>query len=328
MDNEDGYVMITLYVDDLLIAGSNDKVIKSTKDMLKSGFDMKDMRLADVILGVKISRTSEGLALSQPHYVDKILERFSKDDNQIAKTPVDMTLHLSKNKGVGVSQLEYSRIIGSMMYLMSCTRPDIAYSISKLSRFTSNPGVDHWKAITRVIRYLRGTRYYGLSYERYPAVLEGYIDANWISSKKAIKSTSGYVFTLAGAAVSWKSSKQTVITHSTMEAKFVALDKCAQEAEYLRQFLEDIPRWPKPVTAIGLHCDSQSAIGRAHSVMYKGQSRHIRRRNSSIRELISTGIITIDYIPSKDNFADPLTKGLSREMVDKSLRGMGLKPIV
>ena len=276
-DNEDGYVMITLYVDDLLIAGSNDKVIKSTKDMLKSRFDMKDMGLADVILGVKISRTSEGLALSQPHYVDKILERFSKDDNQIAKTPVDMTLHLSKNKGVGVSQLEYSRIIGSLMYLMSCTRPDIAYSISKLSRFTSNPGADHWKAITRVLKYLRGTRDYGLSYGRYPAVLEGYTDANWISSKKALKSTSGYVFTLAGEAVSWKSSKQTVITHSTMEAEFVALDKCAQEAEYLRQFLEDIPRWPKPVTAIGLHCDSQSAIGRAQSVMYKGQSRHIRR---------------------------------------------------
>ena len=84
-DNEEGYVMITLYVDDLLIAGSNDKVIKSTKDMLKSRFDMKDMGLADVILGMKISRTSEGLALSQPHYVDKILERFCKDDNETAK---------------------------------------------------------------------------------------------------------------------------------------------------------------------------------------------------------------------------------------------------
>ena len=326
-DNEEGYVMITLYVDDLLITGSNDKVIKSTKDMLKSHFDMKDMGLAYVILGMKISRTSEGLALSQPHYVEKILERFCKDDNETAKTPVDLTLHLSKNNGVGVSQLEYSRIIGSMMYLMSCTRSNIAYSISKLSRFTRNPRTDHWKAITRVLRYLRATRDYGLSYGRYPAVLEGYTDANWISSKKELKSTSGYVFTLSGATISWKSSKQTVITHSIMEAEFVALDKCAQEAEYLRQFLEDIPRWTKPVTAIGIHCDSQSAIGRAHSVMYKGQSHHIRRRHSSIRQLISTEIITIDYIPSKDNIADPLTKRLSIELVDKSSKGMGLKPI-
>ena len=146
-----------------------------------------------------------------------------------------------------------------------------------LSRFTSNPGADHWKAIIRVLRYLRGTRDYGLHYGSYPEVLEGYTDANWISSKKALKSTSGYVFTLAGAAVSWKSSKQTVITHSTMEAEFVALDKCTEEAEYLRQFLEDILRWPKPVTAIGIHYDSQSAIGRAQGMMYNGKSYHIRR---------------------------------------------------
>ncbi|XP_074374157.1 secreted RxLR effector protein 161-like [Apium graveolens] len=110
-----------------------------------------------------------------------------------------------------------------------------------LSRFTSNPGAGQWKAIKRVLRYLRGTRDYGLHYGRYLAVLEGYIDVNWISSKKALNSTSGYVFTVAGAAVSWKSSKQRVITHSTMEAEFVELDKCAEKAEYLRQFLEDIP---------------------------------------------------------------------------------------
>ena len=128
------------------------------KDMLKSRFDVKDMGLAIVILGIQIFRTSEGLALSQPHYVDKILEKFLKDDFERSRTPVDMTLHLSKNKGVAVFQLEYSRIIGSLMYLMSCTRPDIAYSISKFSRLTSNLGADHWKAIIRVLRYLRGTR--------------------------------------------------------------------------------------------------------------------------------------------------------------------------
>ena len=95
---------------------------------------------------------------------------------------------------------------------MSCTRPDIAYVVSKLSRYTSNPGSDHWKGITRVLRYLRYTRSYGLHYTRYPAVLEGYSDANWISDMKDTKSTSGYVFTLGGATVSWKSSKQMCIS--------------------------------------------------------------------------------------------------------------------
>ena len=122
------------------------------------------------------------------------------------------------------------------MYLMSCTRPDITYTVSRLSRYTSNPSVDHWKAIVRVLRYLRYTHNYGLHYTRYPAVLEGYSDANWISDIKDSKSTSGYVFTLAGAAVSWKSSKQTVIARSTMESEFIALDKCGEKAEWLRHF--------------------------------------------------------------------------------------------
>ena len=102
------------------------------------------------------------------------------------------------------------------MYLMSCTRLDIAYVVTKLIKFTSNPGVDHWKAIIRLLRYLRYTCDYGLHYTRYPAVIEGYSDANWISDMKDTKSTSGFIFTLGGGAVAWKSSKQTVIARSTM----------------------------------------------------------------------------------------------------------------
>ena len=97
------------------------------------------------------------------------------------------------------------------MYLRNCTRPDIAYAVSKLSRYTSNLGEDHWKAIIRVLRYLRFTRDHGLNFTQYLAVLEGYCDANWISDTKDSKSTSGYVFTLGGAAVFWKSTKQTCI---------------------------------------------------------------------------------------------------------------------
>ncbi|KAJ0850834.1 putative RNA-directed DNA polymerase [Helianthus annuus] len=327
-DTNEGYVILCLYVDDMLIIGSNDKIIKATKSMLKARFDMKDMGLADVILGVKIIRTQEGLVLSQSHYVDKILEKFNSGDTSVARTPVDTSQHLKKNKGDGVAQLEYSRIIGSLMYLMTCTRPDLAYAVSRLSRYTSNPCADHWKAITRVLRYIRYTRDYGLHYTRQPAVIEGYTDANWISDNKDSKSTSGYVFTLGGAAIAWKSSKQTVIARSTMESEFIALDKSGEEAEWLRQFVEDIPRWPKPLPAICVHCDSQSAIGRAQSLMYNGRSRHMRRRHNTIRQLLSTGVITIDYVRSADNIADPFTKGLSRELVETSSRGMGLKPVV
>ncbi|GJY74384.1 hypothetical protein Tco_0478815 [Tanacetum coccineum] len=207
------------------------------------------------------------------------------------------------------------------------TRPDLAYAVSRLSRYTSNPSYAHWKAITRVLHYLRYSRDYGLHYDRHPAVIEGYSDANWISDIKDSRSTSGYVFTLGGAAISWKSSKQTVIAKSMMESEFIALDKCGEEAEWLRQFVEDIPRWPKPVTAISIHCDSKSAMGRAQSTMYNGKSRHIRRRHNSIRKLLSTRVISIDYVASKDNIADSFKKGLSRELVSKSCKGMGLKPL-
>ncbi|GJX51687.1 hypothetical protein Tco_0278532 [Tanacetum coccineum] len=119
----------------------------------------------------------------------------------------------------------------------------------------------------------------------------------------------------------------TLIGAARTSNKHILVDKCGEEAEWLRQFVEDIPRWPKPVTAISIHCDSKSAMGRAKSTMYNGKSRHIRRRHNSIRQLLSTGVISIDYVASKDNIADPFTKGLSRELVSKSSKGMGLKPL-
>ena len=130
------------------------------------------------------------------------------------------------------------------------------------------------------------------------------------------------MFTLGGAVVSWKSSKQTVIARSTIESKFIALDKCWEEAEWLRHFLEDIPRWPKVVSPICIHCDSQSAIGRAQNSMYNGKSRHSCHRHNTIRQLLSIVVISQDFIKSKDNIADPLTNGLNRELVEKSSRGM------
>ena len=136
------------------------------------------------------------------------------------------------------------------MYLMNATMPNIAYSVSRFSRYTSHPGKDHWEALVRVLRYLNYTITYGLHYTRYPPVLEGYSDANWISDNIETKSTSGYAFIFGCSAFSRKCSKQTCIARSTMESEFIALDKAAEEAELLRNFLEDIPIWPKFVTAI------------------------------------------------------------------------------
>ncbi|GJR04813.1 zinc finger, CCHC-type containing protein, partial [Tanacetum coccineum] len=153
-----------------------------------------------------------------------------------------------------------------------------------------------------------GNRQLALYYDRFPAVLEGYLDASWITGSSDSKSTTGWIFTLGGRAVCWGSKKQTCITHSTMEAEFLALAAAGKEAEWLRNMLLDIELWPQPMPSISLHCDSQSTLSRTYNKMYNGKSRHISLRHAYIKELISNGIITIEYIRSCKNLANPFTK--------------------
>ena len=123
------------------------------------------------------------------------------------------------------------------MHLMNFSRPNIAYAVCRLRRYTHNPNNDHWRALARLMKYLRGTMNYGILYSRFPAVLRGYSDANWTPNSYQIKSTSSYVFTLGGGVVAWKSSKQTLIATSTMESEFITLESMGKEAKWLRNFL-------------------------------------------------------------------------------------------
>ena len=192
-----------LYVDVILIFGTNLNVIEEVKNFLSQSFEMKDMGVADVILNIKLLRDGNGgVTLVQSHYVEKILSHFGYSDCKSAPTPYDPSVMLRKNRRITRNQLRYSQIIGSLMYLASATRPDISFAVSKLSRFVSNPGDEHWKALERVMRYLKGTTSYGIHYSGYPKVLEGYSDSNWTFDPDEIKVTSGYVLTLGGGAVS------------------------------------------------------------------------------------------------------------------------------
>ncbi|GJX04760.1 zinc finger, CCHC-type containing protein [Tanacetum coccineum] len=194
-------VIICLYVDDMLIFGTDQVQVDLTKEFLSSRFSMKDMGEADVILGIRIKHESNGIAISQSHYIEKVLRKFSYSDCTPVSTPLDTCEKLMPNRGLAVSQLEYSRVIGCLMYAMTCIRPDIAFVVGKLSRYTSNP------------------------------VLEGYTNASWISNTKDNSSTSGWVFLLGGGAISWASKKQTCITGSTIESEFVVLAAIGKEAE-------------------------------------------------------------------------------------------------
>ncbi|GKB18506.1 zinc finger, CCHC-type containing protein [Tanacetum coccineum] len=278
---------------------------------------MKDMGEADVILGIRIKHESNGIAISQSHYIEKVLKKFNYFDCTPVSTPMDTSEKLMPNNGQAVSQLEYSRVIGCLMYAMTCTRPDIAFAMGKLSRYTSNPGTQHWQAIQRVLKYLKKTMDYRLTYTGYPLVLEGYTDASWISNTEDNSSTSGWVFLLGGGAISWASKKQTCITGSTMESEFVALAAAGKEAEWLKNLLLEIPLWFKPIAPISIRCDSAATLVKAYSQMYNGKSKHLDVRHSMIRELITNGVISIEFVRYQQNLADHLTNGLARDLVKK-----------
>nr|GEV45398.1 zinc finger, CCHC-type [Tanacetum cinerariifolium] len=261
-------VTIYLYVDDMLIFGTDQVQVDLTKELLSLRFFMKDIREADVILGIGIRHKSN------------------------VSTPLDTYEKVMPNKGPAVSQLEYSRVIGCLMYAMTCTMPDIAFVVGKLSRYTSNPGTQHWQPIQRVLKYLKKTMEYRL------------------------------VFLLGGGAISWASKKQTCITSSTMKFELVALAAAGKEAEWLKNLLIEIPLWVKPMAPISIRCDSVATLAKAYSHMYNGKSRHLCVRDRMIRELIKNEVVSIKFVRLQQNLADYLTKGLARDLVIKSAEGM------
>ncbi|GJT89262.1 zinc finger, CCHC-type containing protein, partial [Tanacetum coccineum] len=202
------------------------------------------------------------------------------------------------SSGKPVDQLEYSRAIGCLMYAMTSTRPDIAYVVGRLSRFTSNPSRQHWKAITRVFKYLRGTMNYGLSYMGYPSVLEGYSDASWINHVEDSSSTSGWVFLLGGGAF-----------HGLRRIKHASLFYYI-ETEFVAWLL------------------LAPTMAKAYSQIYNGKSRHLGVRHSMIRELIMNGVISIEFVRSQKNLADHLTKGLARDLVNNSQLEIGTRVFI
>ncbi|GKC43028.1 zinc finger, CCHC-type containing protein [Tanacetum coccineum] len=272
--------------------------VELTKKFLSLRFSAKDIGEADVILGIRIKHESNGIGIYQSHYIDKVIKKFNYFECTPVSTPMDTSKKQMPNNGQVVSQLEYSRVIGCLMYAMTCTRPDIAFVVGKLSRYTSNPGTQHWQTIRSVLKYLKKTMDYRLTYIGYPSVLEGYTDASWISNTEDSSST---------------------------KSEFVALATAGKEAELLRNMIPEIPLWSKPIAPISIRCDSTATLAKAYSQMYNGKSRHLVVRHSMIRELITNGVVSIEFVRSQQNLANHLTKGLARDLVIKFAEGMGLK---
>ena len=198
---------IILYVDDILLIGNDVGMMQSTKVWLSNKFSMKDMGEASYILGMKIyrDRSSRMLGLSQSAYIDRVLKRFEMEESKKGFLPIGHGITLSKSmcpktkdERVKMSKTPYASAIGSIMYVMICTRPDVAYALSACSRYQANPGLAHWSSVKTILKYLRRTKELFLIYGRGELEVEGFTDSSFQSDKDDSKSVSGYVFLLNG----------------------------------------------------------------------------------------------------------------------------------
>ena len=222
-------------------------------------------------------------------------------------------------------QVSYAFAMGSLMYAMLCTRPDICYSVGMVSQYQSNPGPKHWQAIKHILTYLWRTKDYMLVYHSEDLIPIGYTDSDFQSDLDFRKSTSGCVFTLGGEAITWRSVKQSCIADSTMEAKYVAACEAIKEAVWLKKFLSDLGVVRIKQGPITLFCDNSGAVAQSKDPRNQKKGKHIERKYHIIRDIIARGDVVVVKIESVNNLVDPFTKALPQKTFESHLKGMRVR---
>jgi hypothetical protein len=316
---------ILAHVDDMLVAGNRDAVLQ-VKDYLGKAFQIRDLGPVSFFLGMEIVRDrSKGtLKLSQAKAVTEIVRQYGQAGCKNRATPLNAGTALSPvtvENDEDDNAPQYRALVGSLLYIANCTRPDIAFSVGMLCRFMSKPGTEHYKAAISVVKYLSGTTSVGLTYTKGAHSLLGYCDSDLGGDLGVRKSTSGYAFLLGGACVSWSSRLQSVVAQSTMEAEYIAASMATKEALWLRNLLSDFGMVVSPVDIL---CDNQSAIAVATNPIMSQRAKHIDLQYHFLRDRIVRKEIALSYVSTKSNVADVLTKPLPYDVMMNCVIGMGL----
>lgn len=311
-----GKLYLLLYVDDILIIGKFRKEIDLLKAQLSSVFEMKDLGSAKRILGIDIIRSRPNyLALCQKAYLEKVLVKFKMSEVKPVNTPLAPHFKLSQEQSPKTNdeleqmdKVPYASCIGSLMYSMVCTRPDLAYALSVVSRFISNPGDEHWKALKWIMRYVKGSLDIGLVYSadaHYETEIAGFVDSDYAGSLDTRRSLTGYAFTALGGCISWKSNLQKVVALSTTEAEYMAATEAIKEALWLKGFAAELGFNSEDIT---VHCDNQSALHLMKNPMYHERSKHIDIKLHFIRDVVSANEVCVKKVGTENNPSDMLTK--------------------
>lgn len=330
--NSKKMLMLAIYVDDVIIFANDIKTIIDIKAALSAKFKMKDMGQASSILGMRIRRDEKArtIKIDQSQYIAEVLARFGMDQCNGISTPIDLNQKLTAdmcpsndaNKML-MKNVPYMQAVGCLLFAAQITRPDICFAVNMLSRFSENPGKAHWNAVKRVMRYLKGTINKGLIYYTGKcSEITGYCDADWASDIDSRRSTTGYVFTHQGAAISWGTRRQRTIALSTTEAEFMAIVAAIQESIWLKRLEKELI--VNATYPLILFCDNKSAIHVATNNSYSSRTKHVDIKSKFISEAIKNNQIVLKYIETNNMLADILTKGVVALKQMKFLNEFGL----
>ena len=326
-----GQTYILIYVDDLLIMAPSGHSIDEILSIISGDFNITSLGPVAHFLGMRVIR--EGLShitLLQDTYVAKLLAEFGfiGGSRKSVSTPMDSAIILDKTFSNPLSEAEHStflRLNGSLQWLASLTRPDIAFAVNWLARHSACPTARHLGGAHRILRYLRATPYRGLRYGE-SRELELYTDAAHGDDLATRRSTTGFVFTLSGGPITWRSARQPIVTLSSTEAEYVAASTATQSGLWLRQILSDF-HFPGLAQPLPLFTDSCSSIAIATNPFGTKRSKHIELRWHFLRDQIANGAITIQHIPGVDMPADGLTKPLEKVAFQRFVALLGMAEV-
>ncbi|SCV72172.1 BQ2448_4866 [Microbotryum intermedium] len=320
---------IALYVDDLLLVGPTVAEIDRVLDALELAYGIKRLGQAEYILGIQIKRGQDGsITLSQERYLRDILAKFQFSDAKPASIPMQpgVVLDFQESDASPQDRTRYLQAIGSLMYAAVGTRPDLAFVVSYLARFSQHPGPAHWAAIKQVLRYIKGTLELGLTYRKATDEFHGYSDANWGACLSTSRSTMGYAFLYSGVAIAWCSKREHRVAKSTTDAEYLALSYTSGDAIHLSELLAELGA---PVTGpVVLFGDNQGSLALAqHPTNHQG-SRHVRISEHYVRERVAENEIDVRYIETGNMFADIFTKALGPKLFLFHRDNLGLRVAV
>ncbi|KAM6542216.1 hypothetical protein CsatB_006663 [Cannabis sativa] len=303
-------IMLLVYVDDIIVTGNNSEVLNSFINRLNKMFSLKDLGALHYFLGVEVFRDSTGIHLSQSKYISELLQKSKMEHLKPCATPMTAGKPLSINDGKPMENPSFYRsILGALQYL-SHSRPDIAYSVNKLSQFLKKPTDVHWIAVKRILRYLKGTAHHGLHISpSHNLHLVGFSDADWACCPDDRKSVAGYCVYLGDSLISWSSKKQTVVARSSTESEYRALAQLAAEISWIQGLLCEM-KFELPSVPV-IWCDNLSASALAANPVYHARTKHIELDVHFVRDKVLDKKLEIRYVPSHDQVADCLTKSLT-----------------